>query len=156
MKSAIDGVLNEVLVTLFRKINTIERMELINGEFHNISVNDMHIMEVIGKASKSGCRVTYVAKKLSITAASVNIAMNALVKKGYISRQRSLKDKRVVMVFLTERGKRAYRHHEAFHEHMIDGITERISEEEKDLLVKSLTGLTEFFKETEKKARVNK
>lgn len=150
MKSQIDHVLNEVLVTLFRKINIIERLELITEEFKDISVNDMHIIEIIGK--EDGCSVSFVAQRLRITAASVNIAMNALVRKGYIMRQRSSLDKRVVMVSLTDKGITAFDHHEAFHEKMIEGITDCITEEEKDLLVRSLTGLTDFFNESEKRA----
>lgn len=150
MKNQIDYVLNEILVTLFRKINTIERLELITDEFKDISYNDMHIIEVIGK--EEGCSVSCVAQKLGITLASVNIAMNALVRKGYIIRQRSLMDKRVVLVSLTDKGISAFDHHESFHNRMIEAVTERISDEEKDLFVKSLTGMTDFFNEVEKKA----
>lgn len=150
MKNQIDYVLNEVLVTLFRKINTIERLELITDEFKDISVNDMHIIEVIGNEEE--CSVSTVSKKIGITMASVNIAMNALVRKGYIIRQRSAIDKRVVIVSLTDKGISAFDHHEEFHNRMIDQITEKITEEEKIVLVKSLTGFKDFIKEIEKKA----
>lgn len=149
MKNQIDYVLNEVLVTLFRKINMIERLELITDEFRDISVNDMHIIEVIGNEEE--CSVSKVSQKIGITMASVNIAMNALVKKGYIVRQRSSIDKRVVIVSLTDKGINAFDHHEEFHNRMIEHITEKLTEEEKVLLVKSLTGFKDFFQEVEKR-----
>ena len=44
-----DRVLNELLVKLFKSIMEIEEKYLITSEFKDISVNDMHIMEAIGK-----------------------------------------------------------------------------------------------------------
>ena len=38
-------------------------------------------------------------------------SVNNLVKKGYIQRMRSQEDRRVVLISLTEQGKKAYYHH---------------------------------------------
>lgn len=61
-------------------------------------------------------------------------------------RTRSDKDKRVVYLTLTERGKAAYEHHKRFHEQMIANAKANLSEEELDILVRSLRQLNDYFR----------
>ena len=68
------------------------------------------------------------------------------MKKGYVGRERSEEDRRVVLVSLTEKGRKAFFHHEAFHQNMITDISEELSEEEKQVLAKALGKLNIFFK----------
>ena len=58
---------------------------------------------------------------------------------------RSDADRRVVLVSLTEKGEKAYHHHEKFHEDMIQSLLKDLSEEETKTLVSALTNLREFF-----------
>lgn len=77
--------------------------------------------------------------------------MNGLVKKGFVERSRSEEDRRVVLVSLTDKGKRAYEHHRQFHDEMIQAIVEELSEDEKQVLVKALTRMGGFFEGIRKK-----
>lgn len=70
---------------------------------------------------------------------------NNLVKKGYVSRVRSEEDRRVVLIFLTEKGKRAYQHHREFHDGMVKALVEGLDEGQQKILVKSLLNLRTFF-----------
>ena len=76
---------------------------------------------------------------------TLTIAVNNLVKKGYIERVRSKEDRRVVLVSLTEKGKKAYQHHKRFHEEMIQSLLKGLSDQEINTLVTALTNLREFF-----------
>ena len=107
-------VFHDILVNLFQEIMDIEEKALITAEFKNISVNDMHIIEAIGTGEPKN--MSTVAKLMSVTVGTLTIAINNLVKKGYVSRVRSEEDRRVVLIFLTEKGKRAYQHHREFHD----------------------------------------
>jgi len=136
--------INEVLVKLFRDIMDIEEKAIITEEFKDISNNDMHIIEAIGKiGSKS---MSTVAKQLKVTVGTLTIAINNLVKKGYVCRERSEEDRRVVLISLTELGKSAYRHHEKFHQEMIEATLNGLNKEETEILVKSLSNLSAYFK----------
>ncbi|GFH96673.1 transcriptional regulator ZitR [Lachnospiraceae bacterium] len=86
-----------------------------------------------------------IAKKLGITVGSLTIAMNHLVKKKYVERCRSEKDRRVVVVKLTEKGVSAYKHHEDYHRQMTEAVMDKLNETEMPVLMKMLDGLTEFF-----------
>ena len=143
--SGMDEVLNELLVKLFKNIMEIEEKWLITHEFKDISVNDMHVVEAIGiKEPKS---MSTVAKLMSVTTGTLTKSMDGLSDKGYVSRERGKKDKRVVFVSLTEKGRRAYRHHEKFHRNMIDNIKVGISDHETTVLIYALAKLNDYFNE---------
>ena len=136
-------VLHDILVKLFQEILDIERKALITSEFKDISVNDMHIIEAIGE--KEPKNMSSVAKIMSVTVGTLTIAVNSLVKKGYVKRERSEQDRRVVYIMLTSKGKLAYRHHEAFHRKMTEALVENLSQEDTELLVRAMTNLKNFF-----------
>ena len=122
---------------------TIEEKAIITEEFKDITNNDMHVIEAIGNAQP--VMVSAVARTLSVTQATVNISMNGLEKKGYINRERSTEDKRVVFVTLTEKGKKAYNHHRDFHKKMIHSIVDNMDDSEKEVMMKFLNNLIGFF-----------
>lgn len=135
---------NEVLVKLYNDIMTIEEKAVITEEFKDISNNDMHIIDAIGMdAPKS---MSAIASRLSVTVGTLTIAINNLVKKGYVLRNRSSQDKRVVLISLSEKGVKAFKHHAAFHEEMIHAIIKDLSDEEIKLVVKALSNLVTFFR----------
>lgn len=139
----INRTLNEVLVKLFRNINVIEERALRTGEYKDVTTNDMHVIEAIGMDGAKN--MTSVARLLDVTTGTLTIAINSLVKKGYVDRVRSEEDRRVVLVSLSEKGKRAYLHHSRFHEQMIDSVVAELTEEEQQILEKALTKLNRFF-----------
>lgn len=138
-----DTVLNELLVKLFKNIMEIEEKYLITPEFKEISVNDMHIIEAIGvKEPKS---MSAVAKLMSVTTGTLTKSMDGLSEKGYVNRERGKKDKRIVFVSLTEKGRRAFYHHETFHRDMIAKIKDGINEQETTVLIYALAKLNDYF-----------
>ena len=104
----------------------------------------MHIIEAIGLGE--GNNMSTIAKKLNITVGSLTTSMNSLVKKKYTERIRSEEDRRVVYIRLTEKGIKAYHHHEEFHKKMTDAVVEALDQEEVPGLVKTLNSLAEFFR----------
>ncbi|MCI8865882.1 MAG: MarR family transcriptional regulator [Lachnospiraceae bacterium] len=136
--------LNSALVKLFRDVMDLEEQAIINSEYCDITNNDMHVIEAVGLEEPRN--MSTIAKLLSVTVGTLTIAMNSLVKKGYVNRERGKEDRRVVYISLSEKGKRAYRHHEEFHRHMIDEILRDLTKEETEALVKSLAKLDRWFR----------
>lgn len=135
--------LNDLLVKLFNNILTFEENALITEPFTDISLNDMHVIEAIGIDQKKN--MSSIAKVLEVTVGTLTIAMNNLVKKGYVKRVRSAKDRRVVLVSLTEKGEMAYKHHEVFHDKMIKEIMMRLNDSQLDVLVEALHSIQDYF-----------
>lgn len=135
--------LNSILVNLFRDVMDLEQRAIITSEYHDITNNDMHVIEAVGLGEPKN--MSAIAKVLSVTMGTLTIAMNSLEKKGYVKRTRGKEDRRVVYISLSEKGKGAYQHHERFHRHMIDEILRDFTAEETEALMKSLTKLDQWF-----------
>ena len=101
--------INELLVSLFNHVMDMEAKAVITVDYSDITNNDMHIIEAIGVEEPE------IAHRLSVTVSTLTTNMNGLERKGYIRRERSQRDKRVVYVILTEKGKKAFYHHRDFH-----------------------------------------
>lgn len=135
-------IINDVLVHLFNEILQLEEEAIITEEYKDITNNDMHIIEAVGL---DGGNMSSIAAKLKVTVGSLTTSMNGLVNKGYTERKRGEKDRRVVNIYLTEKGRKAYHHHAEYHEQMTDAVMRQLNEEEIGVLVKTLNGLSEFF-----------
>lgn len=140
-----DETLNTLLVKLFRNIMNIEEEVLISGEFTDITVNDMHVIEAIAAGEPKPSSV--VAKKLSVTMGTLTKSIDRLTRNNYVLRERSEEDKRLVLLSLTEKGKRADAHHQRFHKEMVESALAQFDEQETRVLLKSLSGLVNFFLE---------
>ncbi|MCQ2540748.1 MAG: MarR family transcriptional regulator [Lachnospiraceae bacterium] len=135
--------LNEMLVSLFNHVMDVESQAVITEEYKDITNNDMHVIEAVGVGEKR--KMSEVAKRLSVTQGTLTINVTALENKGYVVRERSEKDKRVVYVTLTERGRKAFYHHRDFHKNMIRSVVGDLDDDEKRLLYKCLKKLDAFF-----------
>ena len=151
-KNNTSRTLNELLVNLFNNVMDREAKAVITEEFKDITNNDMHIIEAVGL---DGGNMSSIAAKLKVTVGSLTTSMNGLVNKGYTERKRGEKDRRVVNIYLTEKGRKAYHHHAEFHEQMTDAVMRQLNEEEIGVLVKTLNGLSEFFYQYEQKEKRN-
>ena len=125
------ATINNILVNLINEIWELEEKAIITEEFKDLTNNDMHVIEAIGRGD--GNNMSSIAKKLNITVCSLTTAMNSLVNKKYVERRRSEEDRRVVFVKLTDRGVKAYRHHEDYHRQMTRAILDKLDEAEKVL-----------------------
>ena len=139
--------LNELLVRLFRDVMEIEQRALINQDFKDITNNDLHVIEAIGIGEAKN--MSAIAKELSVTMGTLTIAMISLVKKGYVVRERGKADRRIVYISLSEKGRKAYRHHEQFHHEMIESIMNGLGDRETEALVQALMKLNLWFREKE-------
>ncbi|GAA0120921.1 MAG: MarR family transcriptional regulator [Clostridium argentinense] len=137
-------VLNELLVQTFNDILKIEQKALSETVLDDLSITETHTIEAIGMYELK--TMSEVAQNLKITVGTLTTAINKLVKKGYVNRTRCEKDRRSVKIGLTKKGKLAYRIHEKFHHEMIKATVEGLSQEEEDVLIKSLEKLNKFFK----------
>lgn len=144
----LDKALNTLLVQLFKDIMHIEEEALITGEFTDITIHDMHVIEAIETGAPKPSSV--VAKKLSVTMGTLTKSIDRLTRNKYVLRERSDEDKRLVLLSLTEKGKRAYKHHQNFHAEMIKAALVQFDDQETKILLESLGGLADYFSEQKK------
>ena len=143
MEKETNHALNAMLVKLFNAVMVREEKAIITEEFKDITNNDMHIIEAIGIDEPRS--MSMVAKSLYVTMGTLTTNMNSLEEKGYIVRERSNTDKRVVLVVLTDKGRRAFFHHRDFHKKMIRSAVKGLDENEMKAFIKCLKNLCDFF-----------
>lgn len=142
MSHSIDQI-NHYLVSIFNEVLDIEEDALQGSNFSDISISEMHTIEAIGLYSEHTS--SEVAKKLTITAGTLSVAISSLVNKGYVVRQRMEDDRRVIKLGLTNKGKLVYRLHYKFHREMVKRTIEGMEEEEVEVLLKGLKNLHSFL-----------
>ena len=110
--------INDILVNLYNLVLKLEEDAIRKDSSHNnVSIKEVHTLVAIGTGRPK--TMTHVANILGINVSTLTIAINRLVKKGYVKRLRDEKDRRIVKVELTEDGISAVRAHEEFHIRMI-------------------------------------
>ena len=138
--------LNQFLVDVFGDILRLEQIALREGEYKNLSVNEMHVIETVLAAQPGGQNtMAQLAKELAVSAGTLTTSVQTLERKGYLSRTRKEKDKRQVWVAASEEGKKAALWHRIFHENMVKGITSALTEAELSSLTLALGSLHRFF-----------
>ena len=138
-------LLNKLLVQLFNDILHIEENSLKNIDLMDLSMTEIHTIEAVG--IKDAKTMGEIAHDLRITVGTLSAAITKLIKKGYVERKRTEEDRRVVLVSLTSKGENVYREHQVFHEEMICAMLSNFSDEEEQVLSKSLEKLNTFFEE---------
>lgn len=133
--------LNDMLFSIFNTSVRMEEEAIYNTSRGDISLTEIRTLEAIGTGRAR--TMTHVANILGIKVSTLTTAINRLVKKGYVSRFRDEHDRRMVKISLTERGAKAVREHEAFHEAMIREAVAGISEENVDRLLDDLQSISD-------------
>lgn len=137
--------INDILVEVYEDIIHIEEDAIKKGTFSDLSITEIHTIEAVGLyGSKT---MSEIASTLEITMGTLTIAVDKLIKKGYMERSRSVTDRRIVNVSLTRRGKLAYRIHEKFHLDMVKAIMTDYTPEEEEILLSALDKLNKHLKD---------
>jgi len=129
---------NEILVRLFANILDIEEKCLKIGDFSDLSITEMHVINRERTMSDT-------AKDLRITSGTLTTAIDNLIKKGYVVRERSVEDRRAVKIKLSEKGDAAFCSHEDFHKDLVISALQQLNSNEEEVLIKVLSNIDVFF-----------
>lgn len=138
--------INSLLVDIYSDILKLEENAFKEGQFSDASIKEVHTIDAIGMYELK--TMGEVARSLRITVGTLTVAINNLVKKGYVKRYRNDNDRRIVKVGLTPKGRLLYRMHAQFHIAMVNTCTDGFSDEELNALEKALDKLNAYFTES--------
>ncbi|MCL2747670.1 MAG: MarR family transcriptional regulator [Oscillospiraceae bacterium] len=131
------------LENIYHDFQKLEAISLASQR-HTLSINEWHIIDKIGPGVKR--RIGDLAASVGVTLASMTVAVDKLENKGYLVRERTPDDRRVVLLILTRRGRAAYVVHQRFHQNMLDIMLDGLSKEEIAVLVAAFEKLQRFTK----------
>lgn len=114
----------------------------------DLSLRELHLIDAVCRAVDQGGdnRSTAIAAALGITAGTLTSAVNLLEKKGYLLRRRDERDKRVVHLLPTERGRAADARHRDFHRQMVAHVLDGLTDEEAECTLRRTGRVAEFFR----------
>jgi DNA-binding MarR family transcriptional regulator len=136
--------LNTLLVETYHLIERVEENSVKKMRDGNLSINEVHVLEAVGKTGEPRT-ISELAADLDISLPSATVAVNKLVSKGFLEKQRGEVDGRQVLISLTKKGKTIDRVHRFFHEQMVKKVASELSDEEKQVLLRAIRNLNRFF-----------
>jgi len=139
--------LNHVLVETFNYILKYEEVSLKKLLDIPITITEAHMIEAIGTQENNETTVSRLASFLNITMPTATVAVKKLESKNFIKKVPCEKDGRRTIISLTDMGKRVEKAHRLFHQKMVRNISLQYIDSEKEVLLKAVTTLNEFFKE---------
>ena len=140
--------LNDFFVGVFNQILAWEGQTIKNIGVQDLSIRELHVIEAVSDLCKlEKNTMGNIAKNLSLSPGALSVSVNALVKKGYLERSYTAKDRRVIYITVTEKGKEVNGYHEAFHYEMIKAVGEQLDENQLTTMLEALDKLRGFFKQ---------
>ena len=135
--------LDDLLSNTFNVILRVEEKALDNKITEGLTITEVHTIVAVGLHGSNPMSV--IASRLDVALATLTTAVSKLVAKGFIKRERSAEDRRIVLIGLTKEGRKVYRAHEVFHRNMITEALAELSEEEEQVLSKALAKVKIYF-----------
>ena len=141
------NVLNKLFTETYNNIGKYEESTLKNSASDNLSLGEYHMIECIGSVdSENGRTIGDIAQCMNVTLPSVTVAINKLEKKGYVTKNKSASDGRVVYIKLTRQGKKMDAAHRYFHKNMVRVVGNQFNDEELEILIKCMGVINDIFK----------
>lgn len=140
--------LNHLLIDTYGVIQQVEEWKVNKNGHLNLTISELHLMETVGKYGEEGGTISDIANDLSFTLPTITVAINKLVKKGYVEKRKSDEDKRMVYVSLTKQGRKIDNVHRYIHLKMTREIAKELEQEEQEALLRGLKKVNEFFRKS--------
>lgn len=138
-------VLDRFLSDVFGAILRREEAVLAQGD---LSLREVQLIDTVCRTVDRGGdnRSTAIAAARRMAAGTLTSAVDLLVKKGYLTRQRDGKDRRVIRLTPTQRGRAASERHRAFHRRITDHLMSALTAQEASALVRGMEKLNDLFR----------
>ena len=142
---AFEQTFNDFLVNVFNSILKSEEALVRRGGAADISISELHLLDAAARCPPPRNTVSDLAAVLDITTPSVTVAVNKLVKKGCLAKEKGEGDGRAVHIALTPEGERIDALHTEFHLRMVRSAAAHLTEEEKTALLSGIRKLSVYF-----------
>lgn len=112
----------------------------------DLSIRELHVIEAAACLFRDErSTMAEIARYLHLSPASLSTAVNVLVKKGYLEREYSSEDRRVIRIRLTETGEAANRAYLDFVRNMIYEISSDLDEDVADQMIETFFRLSDYL-----------
>lgn len=127
------------------KIQSFERIFLKEKGIQDVTANEVKILYMIGLSNNKSMKE--IAEQLRITQGTLSIAINTLVKKGYVLRTRHKMDKRVIILYLTRKSIQAIKAYAELYSGLIIQLLKVFQEDKVKILEDMLQELNRLLEQ---------
>lgn len=142
-------LINSIIVDVFNDILLLQEKVLRDNGI-SLSITEVHTLEAIEKL-KDNNKMSDVASSLNITASTLSININRLVKKGYVIKEQDSVDRRITHLLLTKQAKNVLKIHHQFHKELINSFLMDLKVHEDKVLLESLEKILAHIKNLQTK-----
>lgn len=103
------------------KLQFFEREYLRKYGIDDVTPTEVKVLYIIGLSNTKS--MSEIADELKVTRGTLSITIDSLVKKGYVIRTRHKQDRRVVIVYLTQKSINVVNHYGKFYYELFNALT---------------------------------
>ncbi|MGF1459014.1 MAG: MarR family winged helix-turn-helix transcriptional regulator [Leptolyngbyaceae cyanobacterium] len=142
--------ISQRMVTGLAKICTALRSQAWQGaESQGLTPTQGQILALLRSVAGEGMRLSAIAEGLATSPATASDAVSSLVKKGLVSRERAVDDRRAIAIRLTAEGLQQAKQAASWPDFLLDAVN-ALSLEEQTIFFKGLTTIIRELQEQNK------
>lgn len=141
-----EQLISDLVNMFFEAKKIVEYLPTLPGTLRKSHLQVLQMIEKL-KATQEEVKVTDISKRLKISSPNITKLVNELQEMNMVTKCPSLKDKRIVQVDLTERGKETLTHYVMnYHQHL-DQLIEKVGAERCQLTIETMKEISKEMKQ---------
>ncbi|PLV60401.1 MarR family winged helix-turn-helix transcriptional regulator [Thermotoga sp. KOL6] len=133
----------EILNMVFDLVRAFSRLMPFLPDAENMNTLEFYLFMFV--ALKGPSSMSKIAEELSVSKSNVTITVDKLEEKGYLKRERSKNDRRVVMVSLTRKGEELFKIILKNFESVIKDVVSKIPDDDLKVISDGFERMTRLF-----------
>ena len=113
-----------------------EQLEIYHGQYSELNTRENGIIRAVERLERP--RVSDIANELNVSMSTASWCIDRLEKNNFLKRRRSEKDRRVVFLSLTNKGRRIVKQFNGMFETIAQAAEEKLTEQEIESLLTML------------------
>lgn len=134
------GRLTQLIVEFYEKLSSWEHCVVRDK---GLTLPQVHALEILG--THKALRMKELAERMGVTTGTLTVLADRLEKAEMIRRKPHEKDRRSILVELTEQGQAVFEEHDELHNQLTRDITVNLTDEEQLVLAATLEKMNQEF-----------
>lgn len=114
------SIIASSFLELQAKLQFYEREYLKKKGVIDVTASEVKVLYIIGLSNTKS--MSDIAAQLKVTKGTLSIAVDSLVKKGYVIRTRNHQDRRIIILYLTDKALHAVKTYENFYQELLEAL----------------------------------
>lgn len=137
-KKHVDRIVDHALVVLPQMNKKLMR----DADFYKMDdLHPSHVQALLSLSAHKQMTMSLLGKALHIINSNLTPIVDRLIKMGYVQRERSTEDRRVILISLTDEGKKVVRQYKQYAKRYVSDAFSELDDEQLEVLADHLGGI---------------